>query len=50
MTRYVLSALRQAKVPVTSFELAKRVMEQRGLPPDKRVTIMVRRRVGVSSA
>jgi len=46
MARFVLSSLRQAKVPITSLEIAKGVTEQRGLPPNERMTIVVRKRVG----
>ncbi|MFI5015823.1 MAG: hypothetical protein ACHQAY_26095 [Hyphomicrobiales bacterium] len=46
MARFVLSSLRQAKLPITSLEVAKRVMEGRGLNPDHRTIALIRKRTG----
>lgn len=46
MTRFVLAALKEASQPITSLEIAKRVMSGRALDPDDHgMTILMRRRV-----
>lgn len=46
MARFVMSALREAKAPLTSLEIANGVMQGRGLTPDPKTTILIRKRVG----
>jgi hypothetical protein len=47
MQRFVLAYLRQAKEPVTTLEIAYKVMEGRGLNTnDTRAVIVIRKRVG----
>lgn len=47
MSRFVLSALRDATGPITSLEVAKSVVEARGLKlEDKQTVILFRKRVG----
>ena len=47
MRRFVMAALRQAAGPITSLEIAKGVMQGRGLAAnDDRTTILIRKRVG----
>jgi hypothetical protein len=48
MARFVLSALRQAKAPLSSLDIARGVMKGRGLAPDARTTVVIRKRVGAS--
>lgn len=46
MARFVMSAFRQAKAPLTSLEITKRVMAGRGLKADPKTTVLIRKRVG----
>jgi hypothetical protein len=47
MVRFVLGAIRSAAEPITSLEIAKAVIEGRGLDPaDERTVILFRKRVG----
>lgn len=47
MSRFVLSTLRNASEPITSLEIARAVIEGRGLDPeDERTVILFRKRVG----
>ncbi len=47
MSRFVMSALRRAKEPVTSLEIAKEVVIARGLDvTDARTVSLIRKRVG----
>ena len=47
MSRFVMGALRTATKPVTSLEIAMKVIEGRGLnPDDERTVILFRKRVG----
>ena len=41
-----MSALREAKAPLTSLEIARAVMKGRGLTPDPKATVVIRKRVG----
>jgi len=50
MARHVLDALRRADRPVTSLEIARHVMEGRGLKDDGRAVIVIRKRVGACLA
>jgi len=51
MARHVMDALRKAKgAPVTSLEIAREVMEGRGLKDDGRAVIVIRKRVGACLA
>lgn len=51
MARHVMEALRTAKGrPVTSLEIARKVMDGRGLKDDGRTVIVIRKRVGACLA
>jgi hypothetical protein len=49
MAQFVLGALREANgKPVTSLEIAKKVIAGRGLNADQATTILIRKRVGAA--
>ena len=45
MARHVMEALRTARKPTTSLEIARGVMEGRGLQPDAKTTVLIRKRI-----
>jgi hypothetical protein len=49
--RFLLDELRKANHPLSTFDLAERVMAKRGLPPDDRVIVkLIQRRTGYALA
>jgi hypothetical protein len=46
MSRFVLSALREATAPLTSLEITQAMVQARGLKADDQTVVLMRKRVG----